>query len=81
MDQRIGVPFSWYFYTVHRNRVENWAGQQVIKAAEQGLLVLPECDYRVLKRWGRPAVPILGASHAKPAGRRFGAAYPNSFGG
>jgi hypothetical protein len=51
IDQRIGVPFSWYFYMLHGNRVEDWAGERVIKAAEQGLIVLPECDYRVLKRW------------------------------
>jgi hypothetical protein len=51
LDQRIGVPFSWYFYMLHGNRVEDWAGQRVIKAAEQGLLALPECDHRVLKRW------------------------------
>jgi hypothetical protein len=51
LDQRIGVPFSWYFYMLHGNRVEDWAGQRVIKATEQGLIVLPECDYRVLNRW------------------------------
>ena len=34
---------------LHGNRVE--AGERVIKAAEQGLIMLPECDYRVLKRW------------------------------
>jgi hypothetical protein len=52
LDQRIGVPFSWYFYMLHGNRIKDWAGERVIKAAEQGLIVLPECDYRVLKRWG-----------------------------
>jgi hypothetical protein len=51
LDQRVGVPFSWYFYMLHGNRVSDWAGERVIKAAEQGLLVLPECDYRVLRRW------------------------------
>jgi hypothetical protein len=51
LDQRVGVPFSWYFYMLHGNRVEDWAGERVIKAAEQGLIMLPECDYRVLKRW------------------------------
>jgi hypothetical protein len=51
LDQRVGVPFSWYFYMLHGNRVEDWAGERVLNAAEQGLLVLPECDYQVLKRW------------------------------
>jgi hypothetical protein len=51
LDHRVGVPFSWYFYMLHGNRVKDWAGQRVINAAEQGLIVLPECDYRVLKHW------------------------------
>jgi hypothetical protein len=51
LDQRVGVPFSWYFYMLHGNRVKHWAGERVVRAAEQGLLGLPECDYQVLKRW------------------------------
>jgi hypothetical protein len=33
LDQRIGVPFSWYFYMLHGNRVEFWAGERMINAA------------------------------------------------
>jgi hypothetical protein len=51
LDQRVGVPFSWFFYMLHGNRVESWAGERVINAAEQGLIVLPEANYCVLKRW------------------------------
>jgi hypothetical protein len=51
LDQRVGIPFAWYFYMLHGNRVEDWAGQRVLRAVEQGLIVLPEPDYRVLKRW------------------------------
>jgi hypothetical protein len=51
LDQRVGVPFSWYFYMLHGNRVEHCAGEQVAKAAERALLAFAECDYQVLKRW------------------------------
>lgn len=51
LDQRVGVPFAWYFYMLHGNRVKRWAGDRIIEAAEKGLIVLPESDYQVLKRW------------------------------
>lgn len=51
MDRRLGVPFGWYTYMLHGNRVHAWAGERVIRAAEAGKLVLPEHDYRVLKAW------------------------------
>lgn len=51
LDQRLGVPFSWYFYMLHGNRVTDEAGHRVIQAAEEGLIVLPEPDYQVLRRW------------------------------
>jgi hypothetical protein len=57
MDRRIGVPFGWYFFMLHGNRVHDWAGRLVLKAAEAGRIVLPEHDYRVLKHW-----------HAQPYG-------------
>jgi hypothetical protein len=43
---------------LHWNRIEDWAGQRVIQAAEQGLIVLPECDYQVLKRWEDQSYPF-----------------------
>lgn len=51
LDQRMGVPFAWYFYMLHGNRVKDEAGYQVLKAAEEGLIALPEHDYQVLRRW------------------------------
>jgi len=51
LDRHVGVPFGWFFYMVHGNRVEADAGNRVIRAAEDGTIVLPEHDYRVLKDW------------------------------
>ena len=51
LDRRVKVPFAWYFYMLHGNRVQDWAGHRVIRAAEAGTIVLPEHDYRVLKAW------------------------------
>jgi hypothetical protein len=51
LDRRVKLPFGWYFYMLHGNRVDAWAGERVIKAAEAGTIVLPEHDYRVLKNW------------------------------
>jgi hypothetical protein len=51
LDRRVKVPFGWYFYMLHGNRVHHWAGERVIRAAETGTIVLPEHDYRILKNW------------------------------
>ncbi|MEY2117148.1 hypothetical protein [Rhodanobacter sp. FW106-PBR-R2A-1-13] len=51
LERRVGVPFSWFFYMLHGNRIEAAAGDRVIRAAEAGTIVLPEQDYRVLKDW------------------------------
>ena len=51
LDRRVKVPFGWYFFMLHGNRVTSEAGERVLREAEAGLIVLPECDYRVLKRW------------------------------
>lgn len=51
MDSRLKVPFGWYFYMLHGNRVRAWTGERILRAAEEGLIVLPEHDYRVLKAW------------------------------
>lgn len=51
MDRRVGVPFAWYFYMLHGNRVRDWAGKAVLRAAEAGRIVLPEHDYQVLRHW------------------------------
>lgn len=57
MDRRLGVPFGWYAYMLHGNRVHDWAGERILRAAEAGKIVLPEHDYQVLKAW-----------HARPYG-------------
>jgi hypothetical protein len=51
MDRRLNVPFGWYAYMLHGNRVHSWAGERILRAAEAGLIVLPEHDYQVLKAW------------------------------
>jgi hypothetical protein len=51
LDRRVGVPFGWYFFMLHGNRVTSDVGERVIEAAEAGQIVLPERDYRVLKDW------------------------------
>lgn len=51
LDHRLQVPFGWYFYMLHGNRVHDWAASHIISAAEAGKIVLAERDYRVLKRW------------------------------
>lgn len=51
LDRRVGVPFGWYFYMLHGNRVSDWAGREVLEGAEAGHLVLAEHDYRILRRW------------------------------
>ncbi|WP_231753773.1 integrase [Burkholderia savannae] len=40
-----------HIYGLHGNLVTSGQMQRVLEAAEQGLIVLPEHDYRVLKRW------------------------------
>ncbi|PTT93033.1 hypothetical protein DBR42_00915 [Pelomonas sp. HMWF004] len=51
LSKRVGVPFGWYFYMLHGNLVPSWAARAVLEAAEGGAIVLPEHDYRVLRRW------------------------------
>ncbi len=51
LDRRVGVPFGWYFYMLHGNKVKDDAGHRAIKAAEEGLIVMPEHDYGVLRTW------------------------------
>ncbi|WP_257807017.1 hypothetical protein [Burkholderia glumae] len=51
LDERVGTPFGWYFYGLHGNLVLSGQMERVLEAAEGGQIVLPEHDYRVLKRW------------------------------
>lgn len=51
LERRVGVTFGWFFYAVHGNRVESDSVVRVIRAAEAGTILLPECDYQVLKDW------------------------------
>ncbi|RQT22133.1 hypothetical protein [Burkholderia contaminans] len=50
-DQRIGHRFAWYFYGLHGNLILSGQMERVLEAAEAGLIVLPEHDYQVLRRW------------------------------
>lgn len=51
IDRRTRVPFAWFFYLLHGNRVNDGAGRTVFDAAERGEIMLPEHDYQVLRRW------------------------------
>ncbi|OXI61699.1 hypothetical protein CFB81_34970 [Burkholderia sp. AU28863] len=51
-DERIGHRFAWFFYGVHGNLIKEGQMRRVLEAAEAGLIVLPEHDYQVLRRWG-----------------------------
>lgn len=51
LDERIGHAFAWYFYGLHGNLVKSGQMERVLEAAEAGLIVLPEHDYQVLRRW------------------------------
>jgi len=51
IDRRTGVPFAWFFYLLHGNRVHDGSGHRIINAAEAGEIDLPECDYQTLRRW------------------------------
>lgn len=51
LDKRVGVPFAWYFFMLHGNRVHIWAGQRILKAVENGTIVMPDQDYLVLRQW------------------------------
>ncbi len=50
-DERIGHRFAWYFYGLHGNLVKSGQMERVLEAAEDGLIVLPEHDYQVLRAW------------------------------
>jgi len=50
-DAKAGYNFAWYFFMLHGNRINDDVGHAVLRGAEQGLIVLPEHDYRVLKHW------------------------------
>lgn len=51
-DERIGMPFAWYFYGLVGNLVKRGHMKRVLEAAEALMVVLPDHDYRVLRRWG-----------------------------
>lgn len=51
IDRRTAVPFGWYFWMLHGNRVQDAVGRTVLEAAEAGKIVLPEHDYITLKSW------------------------------
>ena len=51
IDQKVGVPFAWFFFMLHGNRVKDGAGLRILKAAEAGEVEIPESDYQVLRRW------------------------------
>lgn len=51
LDQRVKVPFAWYFFMLHGNRMKAVVARRITKAAEAGLIVIPEHDYQVLRDW------------------------------
>ena len=51
LDRRVKVPFGWYFFMLHGNRVSDGAGKRMLRIVEDGIAVMPECDYQVLRQW------------------------------
>lgn len=51
LDQRVKVPFAWYFFMLHGNRVSDDVGKRMLQIAEAGITTMPECDYQVLRQW------------------------------
>ncbi len=45
------MTFAWCFYGLHGNLVKSGQMERVLEAAEAGLIVMPEHDYQVLRRW------------------------------
>ncbi len=50
--ERIGHRFARYFHGLLGNPILSGQMDGVLKAAEARLIVLPEHDYQVLRRWG-----------------------------
>lgn len=51
LDRRVKVPFGWYFFMLHGNRVSDGVGKRMLRIVEDGIAVMPECDYQVLSQW------------------------------
>ena len=53
LDLRVGVPFAWYFFMLHGNRVKDEAGQRMLRLLESDPGLLPAHDAAILRRWAR----------------------------
>jgi hypothetical protein len=51
LDQRTDVPFAWFFYMVHGNLVEPWAGERILAGVDHGEIDLAARDLDILRRW------------------------------
>lgn len=51
LDARQGVPFAWFFFMLHGNRVDDEAGVRMAEAVKTGKVVLPPNDAKILLRW------------------------------
>lgn len=51
LDQRTDVPFAWFFYMVHGNLVEPWAGDRILLGVDRGEIELPAHDLDILRLW------------------------------
>jgi hypothetical protein len=51
VDRRSSIPFDWYFWMLHGNRVQVPTGRTILEALEAGKIVLPEHDYMTLRAW------------------------------
>lgn len=51
-DNRVGMPFAWYFHGLHGDLVQGGYLTRVLEAVEARLIALPEHDHEVLRRWG-----------------------------
>jgi len=50
-DQKVGHPFSWFFYMLHGNRITANTGEIVVAALRHGDINLPDHDAAVLFNW------------------------------
>lgn len=50
-DRRAGYPFAWFFYMLHRNRMDGDVGEMVAEGVKAERIRLPAVDEKVLLRW------------------------------
>lgn len=52
-DQKAGYPFAWFFFMLHGNRINDWAGEMMAQGVAGGAVGLPAHDRQVLMAWNQ----------------------------